>query len=184
MPKLEQNTYAEGDNTFLQATSLTECWTLVYYAVLFIEITSKITAIRVFGQKLVWLCIPIWNINRRLIEYRWLIIIAIYGGYVTILVIKKTDAFWYFLPYYPLLAIFLVGVFPFFIMMFTSMRSFTHIYQVYFHATSSPSHSCFFMPCAPQKIGENDQAYSLFSRPFSLVVIEVLVLWVVRRLRK
>ena len=69
-------------------------------------------------------------------------------------------------------------------MMFTSMRSFAYIYQVYFHATSSPSHSCFFMPCAPQKIGENDQAYSLFSGLFSLVVIEVLVPWVVRRLRK
>jgi len=80
--------------------------------------------------------------------------------------------------------IFLVGVFPFFIMMFTSMRSFAYIYQVYFHATSSPSHSCFFMPCAPQKIGENDQAYSLFSGLFSLVVIEVLVPWLVRQLRK
>jgi len=45
MPKLGQNTYAEGDNTFLQATSLPGCWTLVYSAVLFIEIASKITAI-------------------------------------------------------------------------------------------------------------------------------------------
>ncbi|KAI9048464.1 hypothetical protein LZ554_007299 [Drepanopeziza brunnea f. sp. 'monogermtubi'] len=43
----------------------------------------------------------------------------------------------------------------------------------YFHHGSSPSQSCWFMPCAPQSIAEMDQALALIGGLFSLLVLEI-----------
>lgn len=47
--------------------------------------------------------------------------------------------------------------------------SIVYIFAAYFHLVSSPSQSCFFMPCAPQSILELDQSFSLFAGIFALL---------------
>ncbi|KAJ5041235.1 uncharacterized protein L3040_005783 [Drepanopeziza brunnea f. sp. 'multigermtubi'] len=48
-----------------------------------------------------------------------------------------------------------------------------YISAVSFHHGSSPSQSCWFMPCAPQSIAEMDQALALIGGLFSLLVLEI-----------
>jgi hypothetical protein len=44
----------------------------------------------------------------------------------------------------------------------------------YFRVGSSPSKSCFFMPCSPQSIREEDQLWALFAGLFSFMVCEII----------
>ncbi|PVH80533.1 hypothetical protein DL98DRAFT_532069 [Cadophora sp. DSE1049] len=48
-----------------------------------------------------------------------------------------------------------------------------YINAAYFTKGSSPSQTCFFMPCAPQSIAELDQALGLTAGIFSFFVVEV-----------
>jgi hypothetical protein len=47
-----------------------------------------------------------------------------------------------------------------------------YIFQAYFHLGSNASESCFFMPCAPQSISEEDQKYALFVGLFAFLGYE------------
>jgi hypothetical protein len=47
-------------------------------------------------------------------------------------------------------------------------------FKEYLHLGSNVSESCFFMPCAPQSISDEDQMYALLAGLFCLFGFEVL----------
>jgi hypothetical protein len=49
-----------------------------------------------------------------------------------------------------------------------------YAFKGYLHMGSSVSESCFFMPCAPQSISDEDQMYALLAGIFCLFGFEVL----------
>jgi hypothetical protein len=50
-----------------------------------------------------------------------------------------------------------------------------YVYRAYFRRTSDPSMSCFFMPCSPQSIKDEDQVWSLFAGLFSFLACEAII---------
>jgi len=59
-------------------------------------------------------------------------------------------------------------------MMFVPGSAVLYAFKGYLHMGSSVSESCFFMPCAPQSISDEDQMYALLAGLFCLFGFEVL----------
>ncbi|OCL10279.1 hypothetical protein AOQ84DRAFT_994 [Glonium stellatum] len=61
-----------------------------------------------------------------------------------------------------------------------------YIFKAYFRLGSSPSQSCFFMPCAPQSISDSDQAYALLGGlvTFLFEIVPALLRYIKRKLEE
>lgn len=86
-----------------------------------------------------------------------------------------TRAFLYFIPLYPHIALRYFLFVPILFLMYFPQLSGAFVISACFHLDSSPSQSCFFMPCAPQSITEIDQVFVLFLGLFSFIVVEIVV---------
>jgi hypothetical protein len=52
--------------------------------------------------------------------------------------------------------------------------SIVYVFKAYFQHGSQVSGSCFFMPCAPQSLGDSDQLYPLMFGVLSFIGFDVL----------
>ncbi|RFU25614.1 hypothetical protein B7463_g10728, partial [Scytalidium lignicola] len=68
-------------------------------------------------------------------------------------------------------------------MIFLPISVVIYIFKGYLHLGSNVSESCFFMPCTPQSISDEDQIYALLAGLFALVGFELLPP-ILRKLRK
>jgi hypothetical protein len=119
------------------------------------------------------------------LSWRYLIpaLVLSYIALVIVTAVRHLSALWYFLPLYPLLILFnLIFLLPSLIL-HSFCLSTAYIFSAYFRWRSSPSQSCYFMPCAPQPISDMDQAFTLFLGLFSLFFIEYGVPYI-RKIRK
>ena len=104
--------------------------------------------------------------------YLWSSVIV---GCILILVAILTEKSWvllFLLPFTPTLLVFLAGVLPTSWVMI-GPGVIDYVWKAYVTRQASISKSCFFMPCAPQSIAENDQAYALLAGLFSFIVPEI-----------
>jgi hypothetical protein len=117
---------------------------------------------------------PIWSVWKERFQTGYFCsgFIIIYLTLITIAVTKQVRLFWLFLPYSPVLLVFCLFVWPFAGGFFILVISISYAFKAYVSRATSPSQSCFFMPCAPQSITETDQAFALLAGLFSFVVPE------------
>jgi hypothetical protein len=81
--------------------------------------------------------------------------------------------FWLWIAYTPILLFLFCLFWPVAGASFILPFCITYACQAYLIRSVSVSQSCFFMPCAPQSITENDQAFALLAGLFAFLVPEV-----------
>jgi hypothetical protein len=69
---------------------------------------------------------------------------------------------------------FIIVIGPAIWMIYLPISVVVYIFKGYLHLGSEVSESCFFMPCTPQSISDEDQIYALLAGLFSLVGFELL----------
>jgi hypothetical protein len=94
------------------------------------------------------------------LAFVWLIMMLVSG--VMIHFTENEDWMFVLLPLAPLYIYMMFVVAPLFWMIFIGVESAWYIVEAYLTRRAKASQSCFFMPCAPQSVNEEDQLFALF----------------------
>ena len=88
-----------------------------------------------------------------------------------ILALTKVDFWWVgLLPFFSCAVHVWITLPPFYL----EWMAIGHICDAYIFRSSKASESCFFMPCAPQTMKDEDQLFALFAAVFAFVMCEIL----------
>ncbi|KAJ5964799.1 uncharacterized protein N7479_004675 [Penicillium vulpinum] len=105
---------------------------------------------------------------------------------ISIIMINVTDdpRWWIgLLPIAPLYLYFLLLAFPLFWIVLAGCASAWYAFVAYVTRSVKASQSCFFMPCAPQSINEEDQLFALFAGLLVFIGWEIIPI-IVKEFRK
>ncbi|KGO39666.1 hypothetical protein PEX1_093010 [Penicillium expansum] len=108
---------------------------------------------------------------------RLLICVSLFVVVISIIMIDVTeDSRWWMglLPMAPFYLYFLMLAAPLFWLCTAGYASGWYVFVAYVTRSVKASHSCFFMPCAPQSINEEDQLFALFAGLLLFVGWEVI----------
>jgi hypothetical protein len=88
-------------------------------------------------------------------------------------VTSRTDSLWGAVPFALMMLPVIAIVCPV-LVLYLPLYSVVYVLVAYFHLGSNASESCFFMPCAPQSITDEDQLYPLLGGSIFLLAFDVI----------